>query len=156
MLWLSRARTLMQALFRRRRVEEDLSAELESFQSMLVDRLMEQGLPFEEARRQARWELDGLEQVKEQVRDLRMATTLESIFQDLRFASRTLLKSPGFAAVAILTLALGIGVNTAIFSVVYAVLLRPLPYHHPQQFALIWSKLEKTALDRAPASGPIC
>ncbi len=155
MLWLSRARTLMQALFRRRRVEEDLSAELESFQSMLVDRLMEQGLPFEEARRQARWELDGLEQVKEQVRDLRMATTLESIFQDLRFASRTLLKSPGFAAVAILTLALGIGVNTAIFSVVYAVLLRPLPYHHPQQLALIWSKLEKTALDRAPASGPI-
>lgn len=155
MLWFNRARTFMQVLFRRRRVEEDLTRELDAFEAMLVDRYLEQGLSPDEARRQARLDLEGLEQVKEQVRDVRMATTLESILQDLRFASRTLFRSPGFTVVAILTLALGIGVNTAIFSVVYAVLLRPLPYEHPQQLALIWSKLEKTALSRAPASGPI-
>jgi putative ABC transport system permease protein len=155
MLWLNRVRARIQSLFRRRRVEADLSRELEAFESMLVDRHLEQGLSLEEARRRARLDLDGLEQVKEQVRDVRMGTTLESLFQDLRFASRTLLRSPGFTAVAILTLALGIGVNTAIFSVVYAVLLRPLPYDHPRELALIWSRLEKTALSRAPASGPI-
>jgi putative ABC transport system permease protein len=145
----------MQVLFRRRRVEEDLSAELEAFESMLVDRYLKQDLSLEEARRKARLELEGSEQIKEQVRDVRMATTLQSLSQDIRFAARTLFRSPGFTAVAILTLALGIGVNTAIFSVVYAILLRPLPYDHPKQLALIWSKLEKTALSRAPASGPI-
>ena len=72
MLWWSRARTFLQVLFRRRQVEEDLTRELEAFQSMLVDRHLERGLPMEEARRAARMDLEGMEQVKEQVREVRI------------------------------------------------------------------------------------
>ena len=79
---------------------------------------------------------------------------MQTVLQDLRYGARMLLKNPGYTLTAVLTLALGVGANTAIFSVVYAVLLRPLPYHEPERLALLWTKLDKLGLEQAPVSEP--
>jgi len=151
----SRISSFLRSLLRRRQLEHDLDAELRAYFDLLVDRYREQGLPPEQAERAARMEFEGFEQVKEQVREVHMGFMVDSLLQDVRYAWRALRKNPAFTAVAVLTLALGIGVNTAIFSLVYAVLLRPLPYDRPEQLALIWSNYQKMAALRAPASGPM-
>src|SRR5260370_4597407 len=125
-------------LFRKEREEEELGAEMESHLQMHIGDNLRGGMSPTEARREALMKLGGVEQTKEIYRERRGLPLLETLFQDLRFAVRMMLKNPGFTAIAVLTLVLGIGATTAIFSVVYGILLRPLPYPNPDQIVQLW------------------
>ena len=115
-------------LFRHRRTERELDAEVRGYAQLLEEENVARGMKPDQARREARLELGGAEQVKEEVRTARAGAWIESLFRDLRIGARMLRKSPGFFAVAVITLALGIGANTAIFSVLESQLWRPLPF----------------------------
>jgi ABC-type antimicrobial peptide transport system permease subunit len=125
--------TWWRRLWLRKKMEEELEKELRFHLDQHTADLIAQGLDPEEARRLARLALGGPEQVKEQCRDARGIRWLEDLLQDLRYGMRMLLKSPAFTLAAILSLAIGIGANTAIFSVINAVLWRPLPYPHSER-----------------------
>jgi predicted permease len=134
---LPRLSSLWRNLLHKARREQELAEELDAYLEMLVEQKINEGFDPAEARRAALIELGGREQVKEQVRKVSMGHQIETLWQDLRYGVRTLRRNPGFAIVAVLTLALGIGANTAIFSLIDAVLLKLLPVERPEQLYLV-------------------
>ena len=138
--------SLARNLFRKRGVERDLDEEVRSYVELLADEKIAAGMSPAQARRQALIEFGGLEHVKEQVRDVHFGKVLEDFVQDLRYALRALASNKAFTAIAALSLALGIGVNAAMFSVVNGALIRPLPYPRPDRLVRITDYYPKGAL----------
>ena len=139
---------------RQPQLDRDLDDEMRCVVEELAARNRERGMPRDAARRAALIDVGGVEQVKEQVRNKRIGAGFDSFVRDVRFAVRQLRKAPSFAVVATLTLALGIGATSAIFSVVKTLLLEPLPYRDPDRLVFVWQDLTQAGYPRAPLAGP--
>src|SRR5215510_9520048 len=126
-------------LFLKRNLERELEEKIRSHFEMQIEDNLKQGMSLEEAQRAARLSFGGVAQVKEAYQDQSRLRWIEDLWQDLRFGARMLLKTPGFTLMAVLTLSLGIGANTAIFSVVNMFLFRPLPVERPNELASIFA-----------------
>lgn len=127
----------VRALLHKDKVERDMDQELRFHLEMEIEGNVRRGMSLPEARRVALLSFGGVEKFKEECRDVRGAPLVESLLQDVRYGGRLLFRNPGFTAVAVLTLGLGIGANTAIFSVIYGVLMRPLPYKDGNQLVIV-------------------
>jgi putative ABC transport system permease protein len=132
-------RAFARSIFRKQFVDQELDEEIRSYVELISAEKVRSGMSPEEAVREARKELEGAEQVKKNVRSIRIGTSVDVLIQDLRYGLRTLLKHRSFTAVAVLTLALGIGAYTAVFSLVNAVLIRSLPYGEPERLVYLYS-----------------
>ena len=138
----------LRSLFRRKNVEAELDDELRFHFEQHVAKSIESGLALQEARRRARLEFGGIEQLKEEHRDARGVTFIETLLQDIRYGLRMSAKSTGFTVVAVLTLALGIGANTAIFSYFNAWIIKPLPYPQADRLMVFQSHDKKKGWTR--------
>jgi predicted permease len=136
--WIRALASRTRASLSTRQMDQEFARELDAHLDMLAEENVRRGMSTEEARRAARIRLGGRTQLQETNRELHGLPALETFFQDTRYAFRMLRKNLGFTAVAVLTMAVGIGANTAIFSVVYAMLLKPLPYSEPEQLLTLF------------------
>jgi hypothetical protein len=147
--WLYTIPLRLRSLFRRDSVEQELSDELQYHLEQKNRDYIAAGLKAKEARRAALRDMQGLELRKEQCRDGRRVRLIETALQDIRFGFRMLWKSRGITAIAVLTLGLGIGANTAIFSMGNSLLLRPLPVKNPEQITVLAMQIKKGELQTA-------
>lgn len=145
-IWL-RIKTAASNLLHKDQLDADLGRELGQYVDAVVDEKVDAGMAPAEARRSALAEMGGVEQVKQAVRERRAGASVELLWQDVRFALRVLLRNPSFTWIAVITLALGIGATTSIFSAVYSLLLRPLPYAQPDQLVSITAQSPKFRAD---------
>src|SRR5690349_586105 len=129
----------------RKRAELELEAELRAYADLLADEKIESGMAPAAAHRAAMAELGGIEHVKDNVKEVRVGASLETTAKDIRYGVRALLRTPGFTLTSIIALGLGIGASTTVFSVVNAVLLRPLPYADPDQLVVVLHQGKKPA-----------
>jgi predicted permease len=137
----TRIESALRNLFHKQQVEDQLDAEVRACVDMLTDEGIAAGMSAAEARRAALAEFGGVEQVKQAVRDHRAGAEVELLWQDVRYGFRHLCRNPGFALTVVFTLALSIGANTAIFSIVNALLLKSLPYNHPERMGTIFTRV---------------
>ena len=145
-LW-SRINSTLRNLFRKPQIESQLDQELRAYIDLVTDEKISTGMSASEARRLALAELGGMEQVKQAVREHRAGTGIELLWQDVRYALRQMRRNRGFTLTAIITLGLGIGATTAIFSAVYSLLLRPLPYYNSSRLMSVSSVWPETNSD---------
>ena len=152
--WIYTVPLRLRSLLRRDDVEQELAEEMRYHLERKTEEYVASGMSAEEAQQAAMRAMEGVEQQKEKCRDMRRVNLVEDFWQDLRYGARMLRRTPGFTAIVILTLALGIGANTAIFSVIDAILLRPLPFTDAGSLVIVWETNAQTASTHNTVSPP--